>query len=97
MRKAIFIIALVASIFSLALIALVRPQISPRFLELRGVVISERQVDKVTFIEFVPDNLTVVSFNGKIGKGRKRLYGRLKQYKGKVEFVVEGQFRQARR
>lgn len=92
--KSLFVIAVSASIVGLFVLALVRPDVSPQFMQLEGEVTGVRVRGGVSFIEFAPDNFTVVSFSdGRFEEGNQTLVGRLQPYKGKVEFVVESTIR----
>jgi hypothetical protein len=58
-------------------------------LQLSGIVKHVFQKENVAFISFVPDNMTVVSFDSiNIEPGHHTLTGRLQQYKGRLEFIV---------
>lgn len=82
-------ISIASSLIGLLFILLLRPDVSPQSLTLTGEVVAVNQYPDVSFIEFIPDNLTVVSFSNPPEPGKQVLHGRLKQYKGKVEFIVD--------
>ena len=85
------IISLSLSLVGLTALFFLKPEVSPQQLQIEGVVKNVWQKDNVAFIRFVPDNLTVVSFDQlDIEPGDHVLNGRLQQYNGRVEFVVEG-------
>lgn len=89
-RKTLLAISLAISIIGLIALLFLKPDISPQSLQLSGTVKHVFQKEKVAFISFVPDNMTVVSFDdSKIEPGKQILIGRLQQYKGRVEFVVD--------
>jgi len=81
--------ALITSIVGLTLLTLMKPDVSPQLLELQGEVIGVEQYEKVAFINFKPEELIVVSFDDIPTTGQQTLRGRLKQYKGKLEFVLD--------
>lgn len=82
-------LAVCCSVIGLFTLALVRPNVSPQLIEFPVEVIAVDQHASVAFISVLPKNLTVVSFDEPPNLGRQVLRGRLKQYKGRVEFVVE--------
>lgn len=89
-EKSLLCIAVVTSIVGLVVLACVRPDVSPQFLQMEGEVRAVRTRGGVSFIEFAPSNFTVVSFSEQqVEEGNQTLIGRLQPYKGKVEFVVE--------
>jgi hypothetical protein len=89
-RKVLLIIALFLSLAGLTAIFFLKPDVSPQSLQLSGTVKYVSEKEKVTFISFVPDNMTVVSFEKlDIEPGKHTLTGRLQQYQGRVEFIVE--------
>jgi hypothetical protein len=89
-RKTLLAISFTISIIGLAVLYFLKPDISPQSLQLSGTVKRVFQKENVAFISFVPDNMTVVSFEGDVSEsGYHTLVGRLQQYDGKVEFVVE--------
>lgn len=89
-RKTLLIISLLVSIIGIASLFFVKPEVSPQSLQLSGVVKSVSQKEKVAFIDFVPDDFLVVSFEKlDLEPGNHTLTGRLQQYDGRVEFVVE--------
>ena len=78
------------SVVGLIALFFLKPEVSPQSLQLFGTVKYVSQKEKVAFISFVPDNMTVVSFKKvDIQPGKHILTGRLQQYKGRIEFVVE--------
>ena len=83
-------ISLLLSVIGVIALFFLKPEVSPQSLQLTGTVKYVNQKENVTFISFVPDNLTVVSFDKvDLEPGRHTLTGRLQQYKGRVEFVVD--------
>lgn len=93
-NKSLFIVAGIASIVGLVVLALIRPDISPQLVQLEGVVERVDVRGSVSFIRFSPKNFTVVSFEkGEFAEGEQVLYGRLQNYKGRVEFIVESSSR----
>ena len=89
-KKTLLIISLSLSIVGIVALFFLKPEFSPQSLQLSGTVKYVNQKEKVAFISFVPDNLTVVTFEKTdLKPGRHTLTGRLQQYKGKVEFIVE--------
>lgn len=89
-RKTLLIISLSISIIGLIALFFLKPEVSPQSLQLSGTVKYVNQKEKVAFISFVPDNMTVVSFEKvDLQPGKHVLTGRLQQYKGRVEFIVE--------
>lgn len=91
MEKRVLIgVCFALSVIGIVLIFLSKPTVSPQSLELTGTIKSIRTKGDVTFISFVPDNLEVVSFSSKnFDEGTVNLTGRLKQYKGRLEFVLD--------
>jgi hypothetical protein len=89
-RKTLLATSLVLSIIGIIALFFLKPEVSPQSLQLTGTVKYVNQKENVAFISFSPDNLTVVSFdNVDLEPGRHTLTGRLQQYKGRVEFVVD--------
>jgi hypothetical protein len=89
-RKTLLLISLTLSVVGIAVLSFLKPEVSPQLLQLTGTVKYVNQKENVAFISFVPDNLTVVSFdNVDLEPGKHTLTGRLQQYKGRVEFVVD--------
>jgi hypothetical protein len=89
-RKTLLFVSLCLSLIGITALFFLKPEVSPQFLQLTGTVKYVNQKENVAFISFVPDNLTVVSFsNVELKPGRHTLTGRLQQYKGRVEFVVD--------
>jgi hypothetical protein len=86
---------LVGACFALSIVGMVllffsKPSVSPQLIELDGTVKSVRVKGDVAFISFVPDNFEVVSFSGvNFEEGNVTLRGRLRQYKGRLEFVLD--------
>ncbi len=90
-RKTILLTSLFLSVVGIVALFFLKPEVSPQQLQLEGVVKNVWQKENAAFIRFVPDNMTVVSFNQiDLEPGHHVLTGRLQQYKGRVEFVVEG-------
>ena len=84
-------ISLSLSIIGITALFFLKPDVSPQSLQLSGTVKYVNQKENVAFISFIPDNLTVVSFDKlSLEPGKHTLTGRLQQYKGRVEFVVDG-------
>jgi len=82
-------IALAVSIVGVLLLFFIKPQVSPAFLSMTGEVTGKRTSNGAMFITMVPENFTVVAFDDlSIEPGNHTLHGRLQEYKGKVEFVV---------
>ena len=89
-RTTLIIISLCLTIIGIIALFFLRPDISPQYLQLSGEIISINAKEKVTFITFVPDDFLVVSFEKvNLEPGKHKLTGRLQQYKGRVEFIVE--------
>jgi len=89
-RKTLLVISLCLSLAGIIALFFLKPDVSPQSLQLSGTVKYVNQKEKVAFISFVPDNLTVVYFDKiDLQPGKHVLTGRLQQYKGRVEFVVE--------
>ncbi|MBI4146310.1 hypothetical protein HY489_03155 [Candidatus Woesearchaeota archaeon] len=89
-RETVLWSSLAMSCVGLVLLFLTSPEVSPQQLEWQGEVLSVREHGGVSFVSFVPGNVTVVSFEElDWSEGYHVLIGRLQQYKGKVEFVVE--------
>lgn len=89
-RNVLLMISFIVSLVGLLFIFLLKPDVSPQLLQLSGDVKFVNVHDNVTFISFVPENLTVVSFGDfDIPVGASILNGRLALYKGRVEFIVE--------
>jgi len=89
-RKTLLVVSLCLSIIGITAIFFLKPEVSPQSLQLSGTVKYVNQKENVAFISFVPDNLTVVSFDKvNLEPGQHTLTGRLQQYKGRVEFIVE--------
>ncbi len=91
-RKNLITISLTISLLGLIAIFFLKPDVSPQSLQLSGTIKYVNQKEKVAFISFVPDNLTVVSFNElNLAPGYYLLTGHLQQYKGKIEFIVDSE------
>lgn len=89
-RKSLLIISFILSILGIFALFFLKPDVSPQLLQMDGIVKYVAEKEKVTFIGFVPENFTVVSFEKvELEPGKHTLTGRLQQYKGRVEFVVE--------
>ena len=89
-RKTLLIISVTLSVLGLIALFFLRPDVSPQSLQLSGTVKYVNQKENVAFISFVPDNLTVVAFSQvNLEPGHHVLTGRLQQYKGRIEFVLE--------
>jgi len=89
-RKTLLIISLSLSLVGIAALFFLKPEVSPQSLQLSGTVKYVNQKENVAFISFIPENFTVVSFNKiELEPGKHNLTGRLQQYKGKVEFIVD--------
>lgn len=85
-------LSLAISILGLVALFFLKPDISPQSLQLSGTVKHVFQKEKVAFISFVPDNLTVVSFDQvSLEPGYHILTGHLQQYKGRIEFIVDSE------
>jgi hypothetical protein len=65
-----------------------KPVVSPSEFVISGEVIAVNQKENVAFINFVPNDFLVVSFEKIPPKGNVSLVGRIQDYKGRVEFVV---------
>jgi len=84
------IVAASVAVMGLLALFLIRPQVSPNLVSISGEVTAVRTAKGVTFISFVPNDFIVVSFNElSFEPMNHTLHGRLQEYKGKVEFVVE--------
>ena len=89
-RKTLLLISLSLSIVGLIALFFLKPEVSPQLLQIEGYVKHVWQKDNVAFISFVPDNMTIVSFEKlDLEQGHHVLNGRLQQYKGRIEFVVD--------
>jgi len=89
-RKTLLIISLTISVLGIIALFFLKPEVSPQSLQLSGTVKYVNQKEKVAFITFIPENFTVVSFNQlDLEPGHHVLTGRLQQYKGRVEFIVD--------
>jgi len=85
-----FVYLLCGFVFLVGVLVLLftKPVVSPSELIISGEVLSVNQKENVAFINFVPDDFLVVSFEKVPTKGNFSLVGRLEEYKGRVEFVV---------
>jgi len=89
-RNYLIAISFALSIAGIVGLLFVRPDVSPQYLQMSGTIKEVRETGKVTFITFVPDDFLVVSFEDhELTRGEYTLTGRLQQYEGRVEFVVE--------
>ncbi len=89
-RKSLLLISLFLSAAGIVALFFLKPDVSPQLLQMDGEVKYVAEKEKVTFISFVPENFTVVTFEKlDIEPGKHTLNGRLQQYKGRVEFIVE--------
>jgi len=89
-QKVLLIISISISVVGIIALFFLKPEVSPQYLQMTGTVKNVYQKEKVAFIKFVPDNMTVVSFEKlDMEKGEHTLTGRLQQYKGRVEFIVD--------
>ena len=89
-RKTLVIISLFLSVAGIIALFFLKPEVSPQSMQMKGTVKHVYQKEKVAFITFIPDNMTVVSFDKvNLKPGKHVLNGRLQQYKGKVEFIVD--------
>ena len=88
--RGLLMLAVVLTIVGLVGIFLIRPEFSPTVLQLSGVVKGVHESGGMSFVDVVPVNFTVVAFHPlPVGLGNHTFFGRLQEYKGKVEFVVE--------
>ncbi len=93
-NRSLFIIAGIASLVGLFVLAVIRPDVSPSVVQIEGIVERVDVRGSVSFIRFSPKNFTVVSFEtDEFAEGEQVLYGRLQNYKGRVEFIVESSSR----
>ena len=67
----------------------ITPDISPQSTIIEGEIINVNNMDAVSFIEFIPYDLTVLSFTPTNKTGSARLIGKLASYDGKLEFIVD--------
>ncbi len=89
-RKTLLLISLTLSLAGIIALFFLKPEVSPQSLQIEGAVKHVFQKKNVTFINFVPDDFTVVSFDQTdLEPGRHILTGHLQQYKGRIEFVVD--------
>lgn len=89
-QKTLLFVALIVALVGVIILFFITPDISPQSLVVKGEITKIDEGDKVTFIEFVPEDFTVLSFN-KVNTelGSAKLVGKLSSYEGKVEFIVE--------
>lgn len=92
MAKKLLLTSLLITIIGILTLLFTEPDITPQKLLLTGKITSINDRGKVQFIKFLPENLEVVSFKNLNLEENKSLslVGTLQQYKGKVEFVVDG-------
>jgi len=89
-RTTLIIVSLFLTIIGIISLFFLRPDISPQYLQLSGEITSINAKEKVTYITFIPDDFLVVSFEDvNLEPGKHKLIGRLQQYKGRIEFIVE--------
>ena len=89
-QQTLLIIAASVTIVGMSVLFLVKPDVSPHLLAISGEVTKVSAGKSVVFITFKPADFEVVSFENLDSlEGNRTLYGRLQEYKGKVEFVVE--------
>jgi hypothetical protein len=89
-RKSLLWLSLCLSILGIIALLILKPEVSPQSLQMTGLVKGVYSKNGASFISFVPGNFTVVSFeHAEIEQGEHTLKGRLQQYEGRVEFVVE--------
>lgn len=89
-KRALIGVCFALAVLGMVLIFLSKPKISPQSIELTGTIKSVKAKGDVAFISFIPDNLEVVSFSpGNFEEGNATLHGKLKQYKGRLEFVLD--------
>lgn len=91
-QRVLLVVSVLLALAGTAVLLFLQPEVSPQQLQLSGKVTEVSNREKVTFLTFVPDDLLVVSFEGRaFVPGEYVLTGRLQQYKGRVEFVVESE------
>jgi len=89
-KNTLLIISLVLSVLGICILFFLKPDISPQVLVINGSIQKINEWDKVSFITFVPDDFLVVSFEKlELTPGKYSLHGRLQQYDGRIEFVVD--------
>jgi len=89
-KNSIIVLSLIISILGIIALFFLKPEVSPQYLQINGTVKNVYTKGKVTFISFIPDDFLVVSFDKvDLTVGNHTLVGRLQQYKGRVEFIVE--------
>jgi len=91
-QKTLLRVAVCVSIAGAIVLFLLSPDISAQDTVLRAEVVDVRSTGKVWFVDVVPSELTVISFdpiNASEVSGRHDLIGRLASYEGKIEFIVE--------
>ena len=91
MKTQLLILASLLAVVGIVVVLLIEPEVSPRVIELKGLVKGVRETGKVTFIEMVPQEISIVSFDPvDLEPGEHTMRGHLQEYKGRVEFVVDG-------
>jgi hypothetical protein len=95
-RQSLLIIAIIFSLIGLIALFFISSWLNAHpehasFLQISGVVNSVRIKNGVTIMSIDPAELSVVAFEPlELEKGEHvTFYGRLQEYKGRVEFVVE--------
>ncbi len=89
-RKTLLLMSVALSLLGIAGLFFLKPDVSPQSLQLTGRVVRVTNNERISFLQFVPDDFMVVSFSQlDISPGNYTLVGRLQQYRGRVEFVVE--------
>ena len=88
-RNKLLVFSIVFALIGLVVLFFLKPDVSPQYLELSGEVSQISQDGAVSFIDFIPKDFLVVSFNEAELEGNVTLVGRLQEYKGRVEFVVD--------
>ena len=89
-KTVLLMVCLILSVAGMVMIFFAKPDVSPQVLELSGNVVKVDKRSDITFITFIPDDLKVVSFGEvSIVNGNATLRGRLQQYKGRLEFVLD--------
>jgi len=89
-ERTLLILSLAIAIIGILALFFLKPSVSPQYIQMTGRVNSINAKEKITFINFIPDEFLVVSFDEvNLQPGKHTLTGRLQQYKGRVEFIVE--------
>lgn len=89
-RDVLVVVSLVLAGCGMCALFFLKPDVSPQYMKLSGTIMEVDERERVTFVTFVPDDFLVVSFSdAPLREGSAELVGRLQQYKGRVEFVVE--------